>query len=199
MPANTKNIISKYLKFPLSKHEIIKSQLKVFMTMKETYEKLFKIEANSSFLEDIKDTLTAELVTLSKDSQLIKCEELVEENSFDRYILEDCQYLILLELSAGTSTTAKLIKKLQIANLKPVLDPNQPKCLSLYMANEDLSPGTQRAKKVELCFEDIATCKYIKNHIEKCAEKFVAAQVASIMKYIGAEEKENYELEKTKP
>ena len=180
VPYNPNDIITKYLKFPLSKHEITKSQIKVFMLLKETYERLFKTQSYSSLLEDIKDASITDTFTLPKDSKLIKCEELVDEDNYDRYILEDPEYFILLD--RDSSKSGKLIKKLGIAGLKVILDSNRPKCLTLRIGNDLVTPRTQCSGGIELCFDNTIECNHMKSYIEECAEKYISMQVADIVK-----------------
>ena len=156
--------------------------------MKETYEKLFKIESDLWFFtEEIPAT---DLISLTKGEKLIKCQQLIDGKMINTFILEDNKYFILLKCDKTADSKAKLVKRIKIHDIKTTVDLYDPRSLVLRTAKVPLNSTRNWSEIIELHFHDIGTCRGVKNHIEECSQKILSQQVNKILKQLASNKKE---------
>ena len=179
MPNDSKVKFCEYLKFPVTKLEVAKSYLRIFMSLRQVYERLFKIKSDPTlFMVNAKELQKIETIKLCKNEILINCQQTVDDRLVSRYILDDSVYFILIELDKQVDNRAKIIRKIRIVDLTAELEEDKPRKLNLIFKN----PNNNQVEEINLTMEDKEVCVYIKERINNYSAKIIELQVKNVMR-----------------
>jgi len=186
MQDDPKVIISEFIRLPFSEHDTAKSYIKVFLSLKQAYGKIFKSEENEKFPfpEEIKENVPAgPLVVLSDSQKLVTCQQKIEKIMQTRYIIEDPIYFIMIELDYTWLQTAKLVKRVRLTELHFALDITEPRKLCIYIIKNSSKFKKEQPEEIILYFDDINMCSHIKKKLEESRAKIYKRQDEKLFKY----------------
>lgn len=179
-----------YLRFPATKIDLEISQLRIFMDMKQTYERLFKVESDTSIFSDTTaDSPSSEIILISENEKLVKCQQLLKNDIVNRYILDDWNYFILVNVENTLVNTAKIVKKIKVSDINPVIDSCDPMRMNLYVSNNELNTEKGNIETIVLNFTDDLICLYMKKKLEESSQRLVMHQAEELQKYFSLCEK----------